>query len=332
MKSVKIGRLIKDTLVIKDVKSFIVFSPFTGKITRIDKFPEPKSALYDKLCSVGFFKEAPLTTVKDNRWNGFSTLTLLTTRRCNLSCVYCSSSAVPNSADMPIQLAKDSVDWFLAQLKHHSIRITFHGGEPTLTRETIEAVVEHTEKNKQNKKTTYLITTNGTAEKDFWDWMMARRFGVSISIDGPPDIQDRNRPLTNGGESSLLVEKSIKCLSTHNYPFSIRLTYSPLDNIEKIIYYLRELGVKKIHLEPLFPYGRLYQNISFGRKNNQLIYPPESKEFSVKFLEALDVAKKCGIEIRNSHLINLRKGNGYFCGAASARAMVVTHDGFLTGL
>ena len=208
MKSVKIGRLIKDTLVIKDVKSFIVFSPFTGKITRIDKFPEPKSALYDKLCSVGFFKEAPLTTVKDNRWNGFSTLTLLTTRRCNLSCVYCSSSAVPNSADMPI---------------------------------------------------------------------------------------------------------------------------SPLDNIEKIIYYLRELGVKKIHLEPLFPYGRLYQNISFGRKNNQLIYPPESKEFSIKFLEALDVAKKCGIEIRNSHLINFRKGNGYFCGAASARAMVVTHDGFLTG-
>ncbi len=196
---------------------------------------------------------------------------------------------------------------------------------------TMKNVVAFVEANKKDKKSSYIITTNGTAQKDDWDWMMEHHFGISISLDGAPDIQNKNRPLSEGGESSGLVEESIRYLVSKEYPFSIRVTYSPVYDMEEIFTYFASLGIKKIHLEPLFPYGRLYQVAAFGKKSNYEVYAPEGGELLPKFLEAIDLAKKHGIIILNGHFMNFTTGSGYFCGAASGRAMVVTHDGFLTG-
>lgn len=324
--------LIKNTLVVKDGNTYIIFSPFSNKITRVDQHPFAGSQLYDELEKCGFFGEIPETTLPDTEWRGFNSLTLLTTRRCNFACLYCYANATPDGKHMPLKLATDSTKWFLSQLKHKNIRITFHGGgEPTLTRDLIRSVVEYIEANYNDKKRTYIITTNGTASTDFWDWMMQYRFGISVSIDGMPDIQNRNRPFVNGEGSSETVERGIRYLVSHGYPFSVRLTYSPVDNIEEIIKYLGGLGIKKIHLEPLFPYGRFYKVTKFGEESNNLVYSPKGKEFLGKFLKAMDTAKLLGIKILNGHLLNFTRGVGYFCGAASARAMTVTHDGFLTG-
>lgn len=45
----------------------------------------------------------------------------------------------------------------------------------------------------------------------------------------------------------------------------------------------------------------------------------------------MDVAKKYGIKITNSHLGHLVKWSGYFCGSACGRSMIVTDDGFISG-
>ncbi len=325
-------KLLGNTLVVSDGDSLIIYSPFQGKIVRVPGDPEAEGNLYTKLCESGFFGDLPQTTAPDTDWKGFNTLTLLLTRKCNLGCSYCYASAKPEGESMPVRLALDSVDWFIAQLPGPNIRITFHGGgEPTLEKETIKAVVEHVEKIKGDRKATYVITTNGTAEKDFWDWMIAYKFGISISMDGPSEIQNRNRPLADGSESSELVENSVKYLASRNYPFSIRLTYSPADDIEEILKYFAKLGVKKVHLEPLFPHGRLYQIVSFGKKSAYDVYAPNGAELLDKFVKAIDLAKFLGMRIHNGHLIHFARGIGYFCGAASGRAMLVTHDGFLTG-
>jgi uncharacterized protein len=324
--------LIRDTLVVKEGDTFIVYSPFKGNIARVVSFPEEGSTLYDRLRERGFFQDVPALTQPDTKWAGFTSLALLLTRKCNLACSYCYASALPIGDSMPTELAIDSLDWFVGQLQQPTIRITFHGGgEPTLEWTTIRAVVGRTELIRHERKASYLITTNGTCGPDKWDWMMAHHFGISISMDGPPQIQDRNRPWADGTGSSQRVEASVRYLAAHSYPFSIRVTYSPVDDIERILEYFAELGVRRLHLEPLFPHGREYQAVRFGKHGGDEVYSPEGSELLLRFLRAMDRARALGIRINNGHLAHFTRGKGYFCGAASARAMVVSHDGFLTG-
>lgn len=150
-------------------------------------------------------------------------------------------------------------------------------------------------------------------------------------MDGPPEIQDRNRPMANGEPSSPLVERTIRQMVHRNYRFTVRVTYSPKDDIVQVARYLASLGVRSLHLEPLFPFGREYSVVAFGKKSNYDVYSPIGAELLRKFLEAVDVCHELGIRLYNGHLTNFTKGIGYFCGAASGRAMMVTHDGLLTG-
>lgn len=324
----------KDTFIVRDENTYIVYTPFRSLITRVSNSPIKNINLYKKLLQEEFFQEVPKIIKPKLQWNGFQSLTLLLTRSCNMKCIYCYAKATPNGKSMPLNIALRSTDWFLKQLNLSRIRITFHGGgEPALEFKTIKNVVEYVENKKGNRKTTYLITTNGTAKKEVWDWMMNKKFGVSISMDGPPEIQDRNRPLIikEQKSSSQIVEKNIQYLVSHDYPFSIRLTFSPTDDIERIIKYLGKLEVKKLHLEPLFPYGRDYNKIEFGKKTAKTIYAPQSSEFLFNFFKAIKIAKEFDIQIQNGHISNFINGIGYFCGSASAKSMVVNHEGKLTG-
>lgn len=323
-----------DTLLVKDGETYIVYSPFQGRITRVSGFPAPNSELADRLKEEGFFAEVPTRTMPDNdaEWGGFHSLTLLLTRGCNLGCGYCYAKALPGGASMPLDLALGSLEWFAGQLRDSIIRVTFHGGgEPTLEESIIQAVFERTEQLRQGKKTRYQIVTNGTAPREFMEWMMARHFGISISMDGPPAIQNRNRPMADGSPSSKVVERTIHYLVSQNYPFTIRVTYSPVDDVEAIVDYFASLGVKSLHLEPLFPFGRNYSEVAFGKESGQEVYSPIAAELVKNFLRAVDLCGIKGIRIYNGHLIHFVKGIGYFCGAASGRSMMVGHDGLLTG-
>lgn len=320
-----------DTLIVKDGKTYIVYSPFKNLITRIPEFPEENSGPENTLKEKGFFNQLPDTVRQDNQLSGFNSLTLLLNRRCNLCCVYCYAAPKITGPSMPIDLAIDAVDWYLNHNLSSMVRITFHGGgEPTLEQGLIKKVVAHIESLEQGLPVRYLIVTNGTTDKNFLDWMMKKKFAISISIDGPSAIQDRNRPFADGTSSSQAVENNIKYLVSCDYPPGVRLTYSPKDDVICIFRYFGKLGIKNIHFEPLFPYGRLYDNVEFGNKNQDKIYSPGTKELLNGFLQALDICKEYKMRLYNGHIAHFAKGIGYFCGAASVRSMLVTHDGLLT--
>lgn len=321
-----------DTLIVADGKTHIIYSAFQGRIARVDQFPIEGGALERQLVGVGFFAPVPERTKPVTRagWTGFHSLTLLLTRGCNLACTYCYAKAKPGGPSMPKALALDALQWFADQVQEPTLRITFHGGgEPTLEQETIQAVVEHAELIRGDRRTQYLITTNGTAPRWWMDWMMAHSFGISISVDGPPDIQDRNRPFANGSGSSEAVEGTIRLIVGRGYPFTVRVTFSSADDVERIIRYFGELGVKSVHLEPLFPFGRNYSTVAFGKGSNDPVYAPKSGELVHDFLRAVDLCGQYGMRIVNSHLQHFTRGVGYFCGAASGRSMMVSHDGLL---
>ena len=321
-----------DTLIVKDNNSYIIYSPFTNIITRVSEFPKERTVLEDALKRRGFFKSIPNTIHQDTKWTGFTSLTLLLTRKCNLRCIYCYASPSVDGPSMPDNLAIDTLNWFVQQNQGPKIRITFHGGgEPTLEQSLIQKVVARAEEIKGNHPVHYLIVTNGTSKRSFLDWMMNHKFAITFSVDGPPEIQNRNRPFADGSPSSQVVENNIRYLITKNYPVGVRLTYSSKDDIVQIIRYFGELGIKRIHLEPLFPYGRYYKKVKFGNGSKYKVFSPEADDLLVKFLKAMDICKNYGMKIYNGHIMHFNKGVGYFCGAASGRAMLVTHDGLLTG-
>jgi hypothetical protein len=75
------------------------------------------------------------------------------------------------------------------------------------------------------KRISFGITTNGTLVTDdvveFWrNWNM----GFHTSIDGTPDVQDRNRPTASGKGSSSLVEQSAKRILAHQRNTTARST------------------------------------------------------------------------------------------------------------
>jgi uncharacterized protein len=328
--------LIGNTFVVKNNDSYIVYSPFNGKIARVPFFPKEGSNIFLHLSQAGFFGSLPTSIQRDsiNTWCGFRSLTLLVTRKCNLSCIYCYATARTTGRSMDQELALNSLDWFTKQFTGDTIRVTFHGGgEPTLELKLIQEVVKRSLyiANRDNKKTRFVIVTNGTGDENITEWLMKNNFSISISADGPPHIQNRNRPFANGEGSSDAVELTIRYLVKRNYSFTIRLTFSPVDDLKEIIEYFGNLGVKSLHIEPLFPFGRYYNKVSFGKKSQMDIYSPGGNEFVASFLEGMDTARKFGIKITNSHLGHLTKGLGYFCGSASGKSMIVTDDGFITG-
>lgn len=325
-------RLDGDTLIIPDGDSVIMYGQSTRKLVRvpIKEWPEPARELYLK---AGFFRTFSHVPTQDLRkvWHGFSSLTLLVSRRCNLNCRYCYASAQPSGPLMSEELALNAVRCYLQGTE--KIKVSFHGGgEPTLNMPVLKAVTKQVRECATGRKYNFSVVTNGIFDTAIADWLMSNHFSITISWDGPPEVQDRNRPLVGGSPSSRRVEKTVRYLTEHGYKFSVRTTISSLDDIRATINYFASYGVKKLHLEPLFPSGRDYQTISFGNTGGYHVSAPFGIELAGMFMEALNECEKLGIKLQSTALNNgLPSWHGTtFCGHACGRGMVATHDGFLT--
>jgi len=128
-------------------------------------------------------------------------LILEATRDCNLRCRYCLySGRQPGrrgtyKQHMPLDTARKAVDYLAA----HSARcpevlVGFYGGEPLLNPSLMHAVAEYARQAITGKKLTLTLTTNGTLlNRDTMDFLAANGFFVYVSMDGPPEANDRNR-------------------------------------------------------------------------------------------------------------------------------------------
>jgi len=116
-------------------------------------------------------------------------LQLLTTLRCNLKCTYCSlgvGDVLGSQTELKYDI--DQLAAFVARhLEHKEVYVTFYGGEPTLNRPMMEAVM------RRFPEFRYQLQTNGTLLDDLPDWMLARFSNILVSIDGGEAITDRYR-------------------------------------------------------------------------------------------------------------------------------------------
>src|SRR5206468_9509238 len=165
------------------------------------------------------------------------TLVLNLTNQCNLSCQYCyefgaDKVATPQGKPkfMNFETARSSVDFLLKQSAgRRAVHITFFGGETLMNFPLLEAVVRYANEQAaaQGRSIDYSLTTNGTLlTPAIIDFLSDNRIGVTVSIDGPPDLNDKLRVFANGRGSYDIIAPKIRELIDrhHTRPIAARVT------------------------------------------------------------------------------------------------------------
>lgn len=152
---------------------------------------------------------------------GIRTLTLNVTQICNLKCVYCAAGGdgtygAPQTK-INIENTLPQLKWFLNKVPAgEQFSITFLGGEPLLYPEGIEAVGNYVNSvaTEKNIKARFSIVTNGTLLNDRnINILKMLKANVTVSLDGPAEINDKVRPRKNGEGSTIAAIEGIKQLA-----------------------------------------------------------------------------------------------------------------------
>lgn len=176
------------------------------------------------------------------------------TVECNLRCTYCFKEKW--TEHMEEQVAFDTLVWLIhASGPVKNLSVAFMGGEPLIRFKLIKKIVPFAKRraSQYGKSIHFTMTTNGTLVTDevvaFW-----KRWGLSFhtSIDGTPEIQDRNRPTTGGRGSARLVEKAVPRILAYQPWVTARSTVVPANAgaIVASYKYFRSLGYTEIAFVP----------------------------------------------------------------------------------
>lgn len=169
------------------------------------------------------------------------------TEACNLACSYCFKGEL-YSKHMDPEMLKNCYYW-LAAASHgeRDINFNFMGGEPTMRWKQIRAFAPWARQRGrlEGKMVTFSMTSNLTLWTDeIRDFVDEFGFGVLMSIDGCPEVQDAQRPAKNGKAMSAVVERWAKSMLRTRPGSTARMTLSPrfVHRFADSVRYLHEIG------------------------------------------------------------------------------------------
>lgn len=242
--------------------------------------------------------------------NGPHLHAVITTLRCNQSCIYCHASRTDMSrvdTDMSLETAKKVVDLAM-QTTSRYVNFEYQGGEPTVNMDALKFVVEYSrEKNKyENKELVHSVVTNMTyMTEENAEWLIANNVLVCTSLDGPEDVHNWNR-LWLGKGSGNAYEHVVKWIKYFNRRYIelgrdpnlwhvdalMTTTSKTLDRWKDVVDLYVDLGIRSVHFRPLNPFG-------FATKTwDKIGY--DSKQFNEVFIHVLDYIvdlNKQGVEV-----------------------------------
>jgi len=178
---------------------------------------------------------------------------------------------------------------------------------------------------KRVKRTYFGVQTNGVFSKETALWLAKNMNWISISCDGPPFIQDKQRPLKNGKRTSHFVERTIRILSGFKTNLFVRstITAHSVKKQKEILEYFYRLGIKQIHFSPLFQMGRSDQTIS---PFNQ---PPNFDTYVNEFLAVKELAEEFDIYLKENVFFWVCSKRNIYCDC-SIPSFMLTTDGFIS--
>lgn len=197
------------------------------------------------------------------------TLVLNVTNQCNLSCKYCyefgeDRVATASTLDgkpkfMTEETACAAVDFLLANSPgRRAVHLTFFGGETLMNFKVVRATIEYAraQAHAAGKYIDFSLTTNATLlTEPVIDYLAENHVGVTISIDGPQEMNDKLRVFSNGqGSYEIIAPKVKELLAKHRTrPIGARVTLtSQVVNVKAIYRHLKEeLGFHEVGFAPV---------------------------------------------------------------------------------
>ena len=169
---------------------------------------------------------------------------------CNMSCAYCYSDIFSNK-----KMSLKTLEMILSRLKEYSeennipkIDIIWHGGEPmSAGLNFYEYMIFLCKKNGYGNLFKHYIKTNGTLLTDEWCRFLSKNdIQVSVSLDGPLEINDQTRKMRSNNENSYdIVIKKTKLLKKYSIPYNFLVVVSKVNykNPEELYSFFRGLCV-----------------------------------------------------------------------------------------
>ncbi|MCK4258365.1 MAG: radical SAM protein [Halanaerobiales bacterium] len=225
-------------------------------------------------------------------------LTIFTTFKCNFDCPYCYQKQLKESLDYSVEgdLQEDVANGIIEYLRKavynaQSLHVDWFGGEPLLKTDLIMKMSMEIKELCEDNSCDYeagLITngyllTPAIAEK----MKRAGVKGVLITLDGPPEIHNKSRPLKNGEGTFYTILKNIRNAIEYFDNINIRINIDQ-NNIEYLDSFLdilekNDLNNEKIHLiaAPMEAYSESLQSC----KVNSTEFTEEIKKLTQRALK-----------------------------------------------
>lgn len=322
----------KDLFIIttKNKDEFILYQPVKGEVLGVNgaTIKQLQKVKNGELTSKEINNDKTLTTIKniggivdkqeivDYPEIEFSPtkLTVFTTSDCNLNCVYCYNRAGENPKHNNLENALLATDFIIdnaIKKNEKYITINFHGGGEPLLWSCWDFLTEYVSKVKEkakdnNIKAFFRAGTNGVFNPIQREWIKNNINQLTVSLDGPEDIQNMQRPLANGKGSFKAVMKTIEYFRKNNVDFSLRPTISELSvrRMPEIVDFFVSLGLKEIHLEPLYECGRCATTDTKA---------PDPMDFANYMIKAKERGKELGVKVMHG-CSDLYRTTTFFCG------------------
>lgn len=319
-------------------EKYIVFSPYSKKIVRLNEEELEDKKILEKLKKKDFFGN-PLKKPQAERL----TIMFYLTDACNLKCVYCFDNDCPLKKEViksqinknkvmtselalkQLKIILNNFDKFLPSSKEIKLEVHFFGGEPTLAMNTLKTVTSFLKKSKIDTK--FRISTNGVTKEENLKYLINNNFLFDIACDGPPAIHDKQRPSKAGFKSSLFTEKMIKLLVKNKARVRTKVvvTKDSTPYLTKTVEYLALLGINHIRLEPV---------LIDGRAENSLRV--DTNEFLKRFIESIAKAKELSKKYERNIWISSRMTRDLFdpstfsCQYVEGNSIIITPAGNLS--
>jgi uncharacterized protein len=311
---------------------------------------EKTSAALGQLARMGFLVCSPeedaraLEAFFDRARRDDSVLrpTVLTTYACNFACRYCVEDGLLTALAMDEDMARRAVDYIeekFVEYRSREISLTFYGGEPLLNMRAVRAVAARLKRYTSERGVPFGfgLCTNGAllSEEVVRELAPLGLTGAKITLDGPREVHDRNRPFRSGAGSFDVLLANIRAAADLTR-ISIEINFDE-PNAAQVPALLDQLAaeglavkIERVVFSPISPTPKDRLAARPGSEVPCRILSPESARLFIWLQEqALErgfevgtgvAAHMCEMLMKRSSFIIDPRGELYRCGGLAGRA------------
>lgn len=251
---------------------------------------------------------------------------------CNFNCVYCYQDGINRNYDMKVEDIPKISNYLRKYLELNSqinhLTITLHSGEPTSNWGIVPYAMNEFKKiaedfsimlNTSIVSNGYLLTPEKIEFLKYYNW-----FRFQVTLDGPQEVHDSRRHLTNGYGTFEKIRQNIKYILDNDILsfIDLRINYDQ-SNYEKVFELIdiinNQFGNKYI----LLSFGNITQTLESNAYKYVQDQKIPSSDFVNTYIRLYKYAHEKGFKLNDSYVF------GSLCTAKMRNSFIFSPDGNL---